>query len=31
MNFAGGAVRAAAWVIGKSATRYDMLDVLDLK
>lgn len=31
MNFAGGAVRAAAWVTEKSAGRYDMLDVLNLK
>lgn len=31
MNFAGGAVRAAAWVSGKESSRYDMLDVLNLK
>lgn len=31
MNFAGGAVRAAAWVVGKDSARYDMLDVLNLK
>ncbi|GAA5012290.1 4-hydroxy-tetrahydrodipicolinate reductase [Acinetobacter puyangensis] len=31
MNFAGGAVRAAAWVSDKSLGRYDMLDVLNLK
>ncbi len=28
MNFAAGAVRAAAWVIGKEAKKYDMKDVL---
>lgn len=31
MNFAGGAVRAAAWVSSKTTGRYDMLDVLNLK
>lgn len=31
MNFANGAVRAAAWVITQPAARYDMLDVLNLK
>lgn len=31
MNFAGGAVRAAAWVSEKQNGRYDMLDVLSLK
>ncbi|KAA8731321.1 4-hydroxy-tetrahydrodipicolinate reductase [Acinetobacter qingfengensis] len=31
MNFASGAVRAAAWVIDQSASRYDMMDVLNLK
>ena len=31
MNFAGGAVRAAAWVVAQSPKRYDMLDVLNLK
>ena len=31
MNFAGGAVRAAGWVVGKENSRYDMLDVLNLK
>lgn len=31
MNFASGAVRAAAWVAGKEAQKYDMQDVLDLK
>ncbi|MDQ8952492.1 4-hydroxy-tetrahydrodipicolinate reductase [Acinetobacter rudis] len=30
MNFAAGAVRAAAWVANKSAARYDMKDVLGL-
>lgn len=30
MNFAAGAVRAAAWVAGKSAAKYDMKDVLNL-
>lgn len=29
--FAAGALRAAAWVVGKPAGRYDMLDVLGLK
>lgn len=28
MNFAAGAVRAAAWVVGRSAQKYDMKDVL---
>ncbi len=28
MNFASGAVRAAAWVVGKDAKKYDMKDVL---
>lgn len=28
MNFAAGAVRAAAWVVGKPAKKYDMKDVL---
>ena len=28
--FAVGALRAAAWVVGKPPGRYDMLDVLDL-
>ena len=31
MNFASGAVRAAAWLTDKSAGRYDMQDVLGLK
>lgn len=31
MNFAVGAVRAAAWVVGRSSGHYDMLDVLSLK
>ena len=31
MNFASGAVRAAAWVIQQSIGRYDMQDVLSLK
>lgn len=31
MNFANGAVRAAAWVIQQQPARYDMLDVLNLK
>lgn len=31
MNFASGAVRAAAWVIQQPAGRYDMQDVLSLK
>ena len=31
MNFAGGAVRAAAWVTTQATGRYDMLDVLNLK
>lgn len=31
MNFAGGAVRAAAWVATQAVGRYDMLDVLSLK
>ena len=30
MNFASGAVRAAAWVVGKDAQKYDMHDVLGL-
>ena len=30
-NFAAGALRAAAWVVGKPPGRYDMLDVLGLK
>jgi 4-hydroxy-tetrahydrodipicolinate reductase len=30
MNFASGAVRAAAWLIGQTPARYDMMDVLDL-
>jgi 4-hydroxy-tetrahydrodipicolinate reductase len=29
--FAAGALRAAAWVVGKPPGRYDMLDVLGLK
>jgi len=29
--FAAGALRAAAWVVGKPPGRYDMLDVLDLE
>ncbi|WP_288404977.1 4-hydroxy-tetrahydrodipicolinate reductase [uncultured Acinetobacter sp.] len=28
MNFASGAVRAAAWVVGRDARKYDMNDVL---
>lgn len=28
MNFASGAVRAAAWVVGRKAGKYDMKDVL---
>ncbi len=28
MNFASGAVRAAAWVVGRDARKYDMKDVL---
>ncbi|NHB65458.1 MULTISPECIES: 4-hydroxy-tetrahydrodipicolinate reductase [Acinetobacter] len=28
MNFAAGAVRAAAWVVGRDARKYDMKDVL---
>ncbi len=28
MNFAAGAVRAAAWVVGREAGKYDMKDVL---
>jgi len=28
---AGGALRAAAWVVGKPPKLYDMLDVLGLK
>ncbi len=28
MNFAAGAVRAAAWVVGREARKYDMKDVL---
>lgn len=31
MNFASGAVRAAAWAITQPVGRYDMQDVLDLK
>lgn len=31
MNFASGAVRAAAWVIQQPVARYDMQDVLSLK
>lgn len=31
MNFASGAVRAAAWVVEQAKGRYDMLDVLNLK
>jgi 4-hydroxy-tetrahydrodipicolinate reductase len=31
MNFARGAVRAAAWLGGQSSGQFDMLDVLDLK
>ena len=30
MNFAQGAVRAAAWVMGQGSGRFDMRDVLDL-
>ena len=30
MNFASGAVRAAAWVVGKDTKKYDMKDVLGL-
>jgi len=30
MNFAAGAVRAAAWVVGREARKYDMKDVLGL-
>ncbi len=30
MNFAQGAVRAAAWVMGQKSGRFDMRDVLDL-
>ena len=30
MNFASGAVRAAAWVVGREARKYDMKDVLGL-
>ncbi|OTG64299.1 4-hydroxy-tetrahydrodipicolinate reductase [Acinetobacter silvestris] len=30
MNFASGAVRAAVWVVGKDAKKYDMKDVLGL-
>lgn len=30
MNFAAGAVRAAAWVTDKTAAKYDMKDVLNL-
>lgn len=30
MNFASGAVRAAAWVVGRDAAKYDMKDVLGL-
>ncbi|HRC58227.1 MAG TPA: dihydrodipicolinate reductase C-terminal domain-containing protein, partial [Kofleriaceae bacterium] len=29
--FAAGALRAAAWVVGKPPGRYDMLDVLGLR
>ncbi|MBR5556935.1 MAG: 4-hydroxy-tetrahydrodipicolinate reductase, partial [Acinetobacter sp.] len=28
MNFASGAIRAAAWVVGREAGKYDMKDVL---
>lgn len=28
MNFASGAIRAAAWVVGREARKYDMKDVL---
>ena len=28
MNFAAGAIRAAAWVVGREARKYDMKDVL---
>ena len=31
MNFASGAVRAAAWVVGREAGKYDMDDVLGFK
>lgn len=31
MTFAAGAVRASTWVVGQTAGRYDMQDVLDLK
>jgi 4-hydroxy-tetrahydrodipicolinate reductase len=31
MNFASGAVRAAAWAIVQPQGRYDMQDVLSLK
>ena len=30
-NFAYGALRAAAWVVGRAPGLYDMLDVLGLK
>ena len=30
VNFAAGAVRAAAWVVGREARKYDMKDVLGL-
>jgi 4-hydroxy-tetrahydrodipicolinate reductase len=30
-NFARGAVKAAAWVVGQPAGLYDMMDVLGLK
>ena len=30
MNFASGAIRAAAWVVGRKAAKYDMTDVLGL-
>jgi len=31
MTFAGGAVRAAQWLVGREAGLYDMQDVLDLR
>ena len=31
VHFAAGAVRAAGWVCGKPAGRYDMADVLGLR
>jgi 4-hydroxy-tetrahydrodipicolinate reductase len=31
VQFAGGAVRAARWVVGKPAGLYDMQDVLGFK